>query len=208
MTRKCVTDGQFGQVSRRADEVKRRVDEGSVPFSRAMKGLQLIAEGQDLALSDPAALIMELDGFKRLPLDPERPLESWRQVLNIGRHNWSELLATLFDEPEPWELDCSEVWYTFEVPGRMVWPLEMVGLMMTRRAMPFSLRMGLALAQEGELEGLYCPIPIIGSTRERSDLNLYEPCLTHRGGSRCVDVGSDFRRRWDQDSKFPCFRRL
>lgn len=45
MTRKRVSDDQYGQLQRRLYEVARRVDEGAVPFDYTMSALQLILEG-------------------------------------------------------------------------------------------------------------------------------------------------------------------
>src|SRR3989344_1903021 len=46
MTRKCVTDDQYGQLQRRLDEVARRVDEGTLPFDSVMRALQSFIEGK------------------------------------------------------------------------------------------------------------------------------------------------------------------
>ena len=46
MTRKCVTDEQYGQLSRRLGELLRRVDEGTIPFARALADAQLLVEGK------------------------------------------------------------------------------------------------------------------------------------------------------------------
>jgi hypothetical protein len=40
MTRRRVTDEQFGKLTRRQDELRRRVDEGAIPLEVAMDGLQ------------------------------------------------------------------------------------------------------------------------------------------------------------------------
>ncbi|MFZ6015673.1 MAG: hypothetical protein ACOYUZ_04960 [Patescibacteria group bacterium] len=48
MTRKSVTDEQFGRLQRRLGELARRVDEGSVEFEPAMTALQLLVEGKRL----------------------------------------------------------------------------------------------------------------------------------------------------------------
>lgn len=49
MTRKCVADDKYGSLCRRLDEVKRRVDEGTVDYDATMDGLQFLAEGIKLA---------------------------------------------------------------------------------------------------------------------------------------------------------------
>ena len=46
MTRKRVTDDQYGQLQRRMDEVARRVDEGTLPFDLTMRALQSFIEGK------------------------------------------------------------------------------------------------------------------------------------------------------------------
>jgi hypothetical protein len=56
MTRKSVTDEQFGRLQRRLGELARRVDEGSVEFEPTMSALQLLVEGKRLVqqpLSEP-----------------------------------------------------------------------------------------------------------------------------------------------------------
>ena len=45
MTRRHVTDEQYGQLQRRLDEVARRVDEGTILFQDTMDVLQKIVEG-------------------------------------------------------------------------------------------------------------------------------------------------------------------
>lgn len=209
MTRKCVTDEQFGQLSRRADEVKRRVDEGTVPFDRAMKGLQFITESKDLlTLGNSARVIAELDGFKHLTLDPERPLESWRQILEIEIRDWSNQLALRFGKPEAWETGLSEIFYAFETPNRGAWTLEMFGEMMVRGTLPFSLRMGLALATEDKRAGLDYRIPLIGSALQFSDGSRNVPCLNQYGGRRAVEVHSCGISQWSRDCRFPGFRKF
>jgi len=46
MTRRCVDDEQYGQLSRRVDELKRRVDEKALDFDVNMQLLQQMIEGQ------------------------------------------------------------------------------------------------------------------------------------------------------------------
>jgi len=56
MTRKSVTDEQYGKLQRRLGELARRVDEGSVEFESTMTALQLLVEGKRLIqqpLSEP-----------------------------------------------------------------------------------------------------------------------------------------------------------
>lgn len=45
MTRHSVSDDQYGNLTRRLDEVKRRVDEGTLPHDSIMSALALIIEG-------------------------------------------------------------------------------------------------------------------------------------------------------------------
>lgn len=44
MTRRRVSDEQFGQLTRRADELRRRVYEGTLPFDSTMDGLQMLIQ--------------------------------------------------------------------------------------------------------------------------------------------------------------------
>ena len=47
MTRKRVTDEEYGRLSRRLSELSRRVDEGTLPFEATMAELQRLIEGQE-----------------------------------------------------------------------------------------------------------------------------------------------------------------
>lgn len=44
MTRRCVTDEQYGNLWRRVTELVRRVDEGTIPYNPIMDGLQNLIE--------------------------------------------------------------------------------------------------------------------------------------------------------------------
>ncbi|MFH1978878.1 MAG: hypothetical protein ABII97_00610 [Patescibacteria group bacterium] len=64
MTRKCVTDDEYGKLKRRLEEVSRRIDEGTIPFERTMAALQIVIEGkfgQHLANIDPEYFWVEVD---------------------------------------------------------------------------------------------------------------------------------------------------
>lgn len=54
MTRGCVTDEQFGQLTRRTGELTRRVNEGAVPLERAMNGLQALIQSSEPVRLSPA----------------------------------------------------------------------------------------------------------------------------------------------------------
>lgn len=46
MTRRCVEDAEYAKLVRRALELTRRVDEGTLPFESVMAGLQSLIEGR------------------------------------------------------------------------------------------------------------------------------------------------------------------
>src|SRR3989344_3445756 len=46
MTRKFVTDDQYGKLQRRLEEVARRVDEGTLPLDTTIDALQVLIEGR------------------------------------------------------------------------------------------------------------------------------------------------------------------
>jgi len=68
MTRKCVTDEQYGQLSRRLGELLRRVDEGTIPFDRSFADAQLLVEGKTFQPH-----IIDCDANPYLP-------EGWKEV--------------------------------------------------------------------------------------------------------------------------------
>lgn len=64
MTRKCVTDDEYGRLKRRLEEVSRRIDEGTIPFERTMAALQVVLEGklgQHFANIDPEYYFIEVN---------------------------------------------------------------------------------------------------------------------------------------------------
>ena len=60
MTRRGVTDEQYGRLQRRLDEVARRVDEGTIPFDNTMRGPQVFLEGKFNSLLFPIFLSIQL----------------------------------------------------------------------------------------------------------------------------------------------------
>lgn len=80
MTRKCVTDEQYGRLSRRLDELKRRVDEGTLPFERVMADAQSLIEGITL----PSRVIT--GNWDKYPFTPD----GWtvKSHKSLGKIEW------------------------------------------------------------------------------------------------------------------------
>ena len=73
MTRRNVTDEQYGQLVRRTSELVRRVDEGTVPFDETMNGLQMLIEEST-----------KRQTFKVL-VDY---VKSLREMIQVGKYDW------------------------------------------------------------------------------------------------------------------------
>ncbi|MBI3088852.1 MAG: hypothetical protein HYY99_01180 [Candidatus Colwellbacteria bacterium] len=72
MTRRRVTDEQYNRFRRRADELVRRVDEGTLPFDKVMDALQATIEGRfNDTLTTPTFL-------------RDKRKEGWRLVWNLN----------------------------------------------------------------------------------------------------------------------------
>jgi hypothetical protein len=65
MTRRNVTDEQYGRLCRRTEELHRRVDEGAVDFDIAIDALQKVIEGEQIQ----NAFLKLISGNKSLVLD-------------------------------------------------------------------------------------------------------------------------------------------
>src|SRR5579859_1622029 len=48
----CVPDEQYGKLTRKLDEVARRVDEGTIPFEPTMLQLQKLVEGKEFLINE------------------------------------------------------------------------------------------------------------------------------------------------------------
>ncbi len=46
MTRRCVPDELYGRLNRRLDDLKRRIDEETIPLQRAINDIQFLIEGK------------------------------------------------------------------------------------------------------------------------------------------------------------------
>jgi len=75
MTRKRVTDEQYGRLSRRTEELKRRVQEGTLSYEGVMEILQNVIEG--LFIASPL--------FK-VTVDYTQTL---KQMISAGKYDWA-----------------------------------------------------------------------------------------------------------------------
>jgi hypothetical protein len=132
----------YGDVMLSAQDLARRVGEGSLPLDRVKIGIQMLSEGGDPSVIKANSNLLSVNGLKRLTLEPDRPLDSWRKVLQIERRDWSDDMQTYFDEPEPWEKGLSEVWYDVEAPSQSTGSLEASNLLFGRGLHGFRAREG------------------------------------------------------------------
>ncbi len=201
-------DGAFGRVLLRGVDLARRVAEGTIPEGRALLGIQMLSEGATPEAIKIDPRLPSVDGLKRLVLEPDRPLNSWREILKIETRDWSDDIEVLFGEPEPWERELSEVWYGLEKPGRNTYSIEAANLLFSLGLHGFSQRMGFALAKAEPELVREAPMPLIGSARQDSSGNLREPFLGVRGGRLCALVSWDDSGYWDGRCVFAGFRKF
>ena len=63
MTQRCVSDEQIGRMHRRADDLIRRVIEGTISFNPTMDALQAIIEGKHDSVKQPEAQMQVCEVF-------------------------------------------------------------------------------------------------------------------------------------------------
>lgn len=95
MTRRCVTDEQYAALDRRLDEVKRRVDEGTLPFQATMDCLQTLVEGKFAVLANNLSAVIATCHFDWVNPNIERtfilePVRRERKVFRFNRSVSSE----------------------------------------------------------------------------------------------------------------------
>ncbi len=201
-------DGAYGRVMMRAGDLARRVGEGTVPEERALHGIQMLSEGASVqkVASDPRLLSVE--GLKRLMLEPDRPLDSWREVLGIEKRDWIDDIG-LFAEPEQCEVGLSEIWYYIEKPGCVIWSLEASNRLLDRDLRGFTMRMNFALAKaERDMIMASGSLVALSSARHGSKDRLFVPCLGAFGVRLSASVYWYGGGVWSEGCEFPGFRKL
>ena len=78
MTRKRVTDEEYGCLVRRTGELVRRVDEGTLPFQEVMDGLQVLIEGR----GEKSSLI---ESIHKVTVDYTKSLA---EMIEAGKYDW------------------------------------------------------------------------------------------------------------------------
>lgn len=206
--RKGFNVGEYGEAMLSAQDLARRVGEGSLSLDRVKIGIQMLSEGGDPDVIKVNPSLPTADGLKRLVLEPDRPLDSWREVLKIEKRDWSDDIQTYFGEPEPWEVGLSEVWYDVEAPDQAIWSLEASNRLSGRGLHGFTQRMGFALAKAEPKLVRKASMALIGSARPGSVHNLLLPYFSLDGGRLCARVAWNGNGSWGYGLVFPGFRKV
>ena len=191
MTRKCVTDDQYGQLQRRLDEVARRVDEGTLPFDSAMRALQSFIEGKFEFYVASAANIF------KVAVNYARPL---MEMIRAGKYDYvnSDIIAK-----------------HFPVKGKDILPVELelvhlnkyissddaIAEIKQRGFRPAKIEELLAFGEKYPEEQRKYPIVALGSVW-RSWRGIRDvPYLGGRGDGRGLSLDC-FGYDWDEDFRF------
>lgn len=78
MTRKRVTDEEYGMLSRRLTELSRRVDEGTLPFEATMAGLQRLVEGQEINDQKTGEVFQVIINYSK----------TFANMIKTGKYDW------------------------------------------------------------------------------------------------------------------------
>lgn len=106
MTRRCVPDDQYASISRRLDELKRRVDEGTIPYEPAMNALTPIIEGKAAPFGGGLrgrfirTMSIQIGGVSKDDLIAQLGTAN-REVSGYAESMMNHKLFTTLAEPEP-----------------------------------------------------------------------------------------------------------
>ena len=191
MTRKCVTDDQYGQLQRRLDEVARRVDEGTLPFDSAMRALQSFIEGKFEFYVASAANIF------KVAVNYARPL---MEMIRAGKYDYvnSDIIAK-----------------HFPVKGKDILPVELelvhlnkyissddaIAEIKQRGFRPAKIEELLAFGEKYPEEQRKYPIVTLGSVWQHWYGGRSVPYLYRHDGRRGLDLNC-FEYVWNEDCRF------
>lgn len=105
MTQQRVPDELYGAFSRKVDELRRRIDEGTLDFWKTMNSLQCLIEGgkafpaPESVLDKPVQVVLDLTVRARMPITRLR-IETVRQLVDRTASDLSSQLIPTFGERE------------------------------------------------------------------------------------------------------------
>lgn len=167
MTRRKITDEQYGKLQRRLEGLRRRIDEGTIPFDLGMQKLQtLIEEGVRLAFD--------------VVVDYSRSLA---QMVEAGEYDWVN--SNISEENFPIEGDeCHELRIVLFHFGRVMDSDEVVAIMKREGFRPAKIEELLALGEAHPNLQKEFPIVGLGSVWQDRDGLRHVPHLYKLGSKR------------------------
>ncbi len=195
MTRKSVTDEQYGQLSRRLKEVARRTEEGTLPFGQVMDALQAIIE--DRSSQEPDIFRVVVDYTKTLV---------W--MINNGCYGWvnSNITQEHFP-PVDSEGKDNQGFEVFLLSFDKGMTSEQILAEMEKQNLrPARIEELLALGAAHQYLQRRFSIVALGSVWQESDAERSVPFLTWAGRERYLTVVS-FDPSWSEGIRFAAVRK-
>lgn len=190
MTRRCVTDEEYGRLCRRLEEVKRRIVEGTLPFKQMMGLLQTIVEGRVVeAGQERKAFPVVVDYTQTL-----------KQMISAGKYDWANdnITAEHFPINGTGKEENDITLFHF---NRSISSNDAIAEMDKAGFRSATIEELLALgASQPELQKQF-PIVALGSVWPSPGGIRYVPCLAWDGYRR--DLRLDwFESGWDESCRF------
>ncbi len=188
MTRKRVSDEQYGNLTRRLDEIKRRVDEGTLDYGATMSAIQTFIEGR-------------IEG-QRLTIDYGLML---KKMITAGHYDWtnSDITAGLFPLAGSGIVKCERKLFHFDRP---VSSDEAKRLIVAAGWQLGKIEHLLASGAANPSEQREFPVVALGSVAELAG-ERHAPCLDGGGSWRRLGLGW-MGGGWHGDVRFLAVRNL
>lgn len=189
MTRRCVTDEQYGNLWRRATEFVRRVDEGTIPFEDAMTGLQNLVERL----------------FKTVYSIMVDYSQSLAKMVKAGNYDWvnSDINSKHFPLKGKGKHKLEAVLFHF---NRSIESDEAIAEMNKQDYHPATIEELLALGKKYPDLQKEFPIIALGSVWRGPGGGRSVPCLDRGGSERFLSLGW-FGYGWDAHDRFLAVRK-
>lgn len=192
MTRRCVTDEQYGNLWRRATELVRRVDEGTISYNFAMDGLQPLIEG---ITTHTYGIVVDYS-------------RSLIEMIKAGNYDWvdSKINAKNFPLKDKGEHEMYVTLFHFD---HSITSEDVIAKMINYRYRLGTIEQLLALGEGYPNLQKEFPITAFGSIWQSPLGHEYIPCLARDGsGQRCFHLSRfALGHTWVADWRFLAVRK-
>lgn len=193
MTRKGVTDEQYRKMDRRLLDLKRRIEEGTLPFDLAMERVQRVIENEDEDRPVPE------DRDWTVKVDYAVPIEELiARITKTYRVEHVSMYLTAKHFPCQPGISSATLSLKFVDFKRPVPSDEAVARLLPYRYRPVTVHEAVAFAHDHNRLIHYGPVVALGSPYRDPSHLMFAPWIFHGANSWCFDLAAiatfSFRR--------------